>query len=66
MLPSVDPTGRITAWTTLIGAVVLVPVTMGPMWAIPGALGLAYGGVAIASGAAFIAMAATFTGFLKF
>jgi heme o synthase len=58
MLPSVDPTGRITAWTTFIGSIVLVPVTLSPVWAIPGALGLAYGGVAIVSGSAFVAMAA--------
>jgi protoheme IX farnesyltransferase len=58
MLPSVDPTGRITAWMTFIGSIVLVPVTLGPVWAIPGALGLAYGGVAIVGGMAFVAMAA--------
>jgi protoheme IX farnesyltransferase len=58
MLPSVDPTGRITAWTTLVGAVVLVPVTLGPVWAIPGALGYAYGAVAVLSGAAFTVLAA--------
>jgi protoheme IX farnesyltransferase len=58
MLPSVDPTGRITAWITLIGSVVLVPATLAPVFGVPGVLGVAYGGVAIVSGAAFIAMAA--------
>lgn len=56
MLPSVDPSGRITAWTTLVGAIILVPVTLGPVWAIPGTLGWAYGAVAVASGAAFVAL----------
>ncbi len=58
MLPSVDPSGRITAWTTLVGAVVLVPATLGPLFAIPGTLGWAYGAVALVSGAAFVALAA--------
>lgn len=57
MLPSVDPTGRITAWTTFVGSIVLVPVTLAPVWAIPGALGWAYGAVAVVSGAAFVVMA---------
>ncbi|HMI90889.1 MAG TPA: hypothetical protein VK509_05970, partial [Polyangiales bacterium] len=47
-----------TAWTTLVGAAVLVPATLGPVWAIPGALGVAYGAVAVLSGAAFVALAA--------
>lgn len=58
MLPSVDHSGRITAWTTLIGSIVLVPVTLAPMWAIPGSLGWAYGVVAVVAGAAFVALAA--------
>ena len=57
MLPSIDPTGRITAWTTLVGAMILVPVTLLPAWAIPGALGVAYGAVALASGVAFATLA---------
>lgn len=58
MLPSVDPTGRITAWTTFVGAIVLVPVTLWPVVAIPGALGIGFGAVAVLSGVVFVAMAA--------
>lgn len=57
MLPAVDPSGRVTAWTTLIGSIVLVPATLAPSWAMPGVLGAAYTAVALLCGVGFVALA---------
>lgn len=58
MLPAVDPSGRVTAWVTLAGSIVLVPATLAPVWGVPGVLGVAYGGLAVVSGSAFVALCA--------
>ncbi|MFT3684892.1 MAG: heme o synthase [Phycisphaerales bacterium] len=54
MLPSIDPTGRLTAWVSLVGAIVLVPATVAPVFGVPGVLGAPYAAVATVSGAAFV------------
>lgn len=46
-----DPTGARTAWTTLLTALLLVPVTLTPAWLMPERLGAAYIAVAAVAGA---------------
>jgi len=58
MLPIIDPTGAVSAWTILVTAVMLLPLTLWPAQAMPGLLGWAYAGIALVTGLAYIALAA--------
>lgn len=57
VLPVVDPSGRATAITILVTAVLLVPATMLPVWAMPGLLGGATLVVALLTGLAYLWLA---------
>jgi protoheme IX farnesyltransferase len=56
MLPIVDSTGRWTAVASLIGATLLIPVTLWPAIVMPGVLGSGYATVALVSGVLFLAL----------
>lgn len=56
MLPIVDPTGRWTAVVSLIGATLLIPVTLWPAIVMPGVLGSGYATVALVSGVLFLVL----------
>jgi heme o synthase len=58
MLPIVDPTGATTSWTMLMWAIALLPTTLAPAILMPDRIGIAYTGVALVTGIAFVALAA--------
>jgi protoheme IX farnesyltransferase len=58
MLPIIDATGRLTAWTVLISGVALLGAMLLPAWAMPERLGFAYSTIAALSGLAFLALCA--------
>ena len=60
MLPAIDPTGRLTSWTILVTAVLLIPLTLWPAWAMPSLLGPVYITVAAASGVWYVLRAFAF------
>ncbi|MEM9066069.1 MAG: heme o synthase [Planctomycetota bacterium] len=62
MLPIIDPTGRVSALTILVTAVLLLPLTLFPAWAMPKLLGLAYIAIAALTGLAYIALAIKLVG----
>lgn len=59
MLPIGDPSGRVTAWTIVLWAVLLLPASLAPAWALPGRVGVIYAAAALLSGLAFAGLAAT-------
>jgi protoheme IX farnesyltransferase len=56
MLSAYDPRGVLTAWTIFLTALALIPATMLPMWATPGALGWVYGAIALTTGVLYLAL----------
>jgi len=54
VLPVFDPTGKATAWTVVIGAVLLIPTVLLPMFAMSDRLGFISGAVAGAVTLAFL------------
>ena len=58
MLPIIDRTGRLTAGTILVTAVMLLPLTLAPAWAMPQLLGWAYSSIAGVTGLVYIGLCA--------
>jgi protoheme IX farnesyltransferase len=54
VLALIDPRGLATAWLSLVNAVILLPLTLLPVWLMPDRLGWLYGSVAVITGAIFI------------
>lgn len=60
VLAVVDPTGVRTAWTAMVWAVAMVPVSLAPVMAMPGRIGLVYVVIATAAGVGFVWSAVRF------